>query len=234
MRIVFERMNLETECYNDCISGRGFLIDDMPFSDNDKKIRPVGGPRSPLYGTTYGDDNEFLDRYKCDCGRFIGAMFEGEICPECNTRVEFREVDIKVTGWINLYPYKIINPLYYQKLQSALSKKNLEAIISNENIITSNGQIRRHNSEVVVKKTTQMYYNIGLKMFYENYEEIMEYYRSKRKIKADLIDQLIAEKDKLFTSKIPIYSTTLRPQAVTTESYYFSPINFISVGIKVL
>lgn len=110
MRVAFERMNLETECFYDLINGRGFLINDKPYSDVDKKIRPAGGPRSPLYGTTFRDDGEFLDRYKCSCGKFIGAMFEGEVCPECKTEVKFRDVDIGFTGWLNFSPYKIINP----------------------------------------------------------------------------------------------------------------------------
>jgi hypothetical protein len=218
-------MDFETEYFDDCSNGNGFLINDKPFADIDKKIRPAGGPRSPLFGTTFGDDNEFMDRYRCECGEFIGAQFEGEICPKCKTVIQFKEVDIRKTGWLNFYPYKIINPLYYQKLQSALSKKNLEGIISNENIITPDGRIRKHDTEVVVKKTPQRYYNIGLKMFYDNFVEIMEYYKTKRKMKADLIDDLIEERKKVWTSKLPVYSTSLRPQAVTVESYYFSPID---------
>lgn len=115
--------------------------------------------------------------------------------------------------------------LYYHKLQSALSKKNLENIISNKNIITSNGILRRYNEEIESKKSTLKYHNIGLHAFYENYEEIMLYFRQKRKIKADLIDKLIEEKDMVWTSKFPVYSTALRPQGLTVESYFFSPID---------
>lgn len=225
MRIKFSKVNLETECMDDCIKGRGFLIKDTPFSDIDKSIRNMDGPRSPRFGTTYGDNNEFMDRYHCKCGKYIGATFEGEVCPECGTMIEYTDVDIMYTGWINLYPYKIINPLYYQRLQSALSKKNLENIISNENIITSSGVIRKHSDIIEVKKTMLSYHNIGLKEFYDNFEEIMLYYKSKRKQKADLIDSLIEDKDIVWTSKIPVYSTVLRPQGITVESYYFSPID---------
>lgn len=225
MRIKFSRMNFETECYYDIMNNKGFLITDKPFSDIDKTIRTAGGPRSPLYGTTYGDNNEFADRYRCKCGHYIGAILEGEICPECNTKIEYHDVDILYTGWLNFYPYKIINPYYYQKLQSALSKKNLENIVANENIITSAGIIRKHGDDIEVKKSMLKYHNIGIQEFYENFEEIMLYYRKKRKIKADLIDTLIENKSSVFTSKIPVYSTILRPQGITTESYYFSPID---------
>ena len=122
--------------------------------------------------------------------------------------------------------------LFYQRLSSAISKKNLEAIISNENLITSQGIIRKHNDAIEVKKTTLLYHNIGLKEFYDHMEENMEYFKTKRKQKADLIDSLIRDKDKVWTSKLPVYSTVLRPQGVTTESYYFSSINVDMVDVK--
>lgn len=224
MRIKFSRMNLETECAHDLITGNGFLISETPYSDIDKTIRNTNGPRSPRYGTTYGDNNEFMDRYRCECGYTIGAAFEGDICPRCKKPVEYNDVDILYTGWLNFYPFKIINPLFYQRLQSALSRKVLENIISNENIITSSGIIRRYNDDIEVKKSMLKYHNIGIKEFYENFEEIMLYYKSKRKMKADLIDALIRDKDIIWTSKIPVYSTVLRPEGINTESYYFSPL----------
>ena len=161
MRIKFSRLNLESECMYDCINGKGFLINDVPFSDIDKSIRNMDGPRSPRFGTTYGDNNEFMERYSCKCGKYIGAAFEGEVCPDCGTIIEYKDVDIMYTGWINFYPFKIVNPLFYQRLQSALSKKVLENIISNENIITSSGIIRKHNDVLEVKKSMLTYHNIG-------------------------------------------------------------------------
>ena len=128
MKIRFSRINFESECFSDIKGGKGFLISDIPFSDVDKSIRNMDGPRSPRYGTNYGDTNEFMDRYKCKCGKYIGAAFEGEICPECKTKIEYVDVNIMCTGWLNFYPYKVINPLYFQRLQSALSKKILENI----------------------------------------------------------------------------------------------------------
>lgn len=104
------------------------------------------------------------------------------------------------------------------KLQSALSKKNLENIIANDNIITSQGIIRKHHEVIEVKKSMLTYHNIGIQQFYENYEEIMLYYRQKRKMKAPLIDALIRDKALVWTSKFPVYSTVLRPMGVTTES----------------
>ena len=161
MRIQFSRLNLEEECAWDLINNRGFLISEMPFSDVDKSIRNMDGPRSPRYGTTYGDTSAFMDRYSCSCGRYIGAAFEGEVCPECGTKIEYKDIDVTYTGLLNFGKYSLINPLFYQRLQSALSKKNLEAIISNENIIDANGMIRKHDDVIEAKKTPLMYHNIG-------------------------------------------------------------------------
>ena len=239
MRIKFSKINFETECFNDCINGRGFIINDVPFSDVDKTIKTLDGPRSVRYGTTYGDNDEFMDRYHCKCGKYIGATFEGEVCPECKTVIEYKDIDILYTGYLNFYPFKVINPLYYHKLQSALSKKNLENIISNKNIITSNGILRKYDDEIEVKKSMLKYHNIGLKAFYDNFEEIMEYFKKRKKVKAELIDQLIAEKDMLWTSKIPVYSTVLRPQGLTVESFFFSsqdkqiyPLTAITLNLR--
>lgn len=239
MRIKFSRMNLESECMYDIINDKGFLISETPYSDIDKTVRNMDGPRSPRFGSTYGETNEFLDKWSCKCGKYIGAAFEGETCPQCGSKIEYKDVNIKYTGWLNFGKYKLINPLFYQRLQSAISKKNLENIISNENLITSSGTIRKHNDTVEVKKTSLMYHNIGMQAFYENFEEIMLYYKSKRKQKADLIDSLIEDKDIVWTSKIPVYSTVLRPEGLTPESYYFCgqdrqihPLTNITINLK--
>lgn len=224
MRIKFSRMNFETECLNDILNDRGFIINQTAYSDLDKSIPNMDGPRSPRYGGTWSSESEFMEKSRCQCGKYIGAAFEGEICPDCGTKIEYKDVDMLYTGWLNFAPYSIIVPLYFHKLQSALSKKVLENIISNENIITANGQIRSYNDDMEVKKSTLVYHNIGLEAFRNNFSEIMTYYKSKRKQKADLIDELIRDQDMVWTSKLPVYSTVLRPQSISQESYFFSPI----------
>lgn len=113
----------------------------------------------------------------------------------------------------------------YQRVQSAIGRKNLENIIANDNIITANGQIRHYNDIIEVKKSQLRYHNIGLKEFYDNYEEIMEYFKTKRKDKVELIDQLIKDKSIVWTSKYPVYSSALRPEGINVENFYFSPLN---------
>ena len=239
MRISFKRRNFEADAAWDCTNDRGFLINEPPFSDVDKSVKNMFGPRSPKFGSEFSDASDFLERYRCKCGRYIGAAFEGEVCPKCGTKIEAKGTDITYTAWLNFYPEKLINPLYYWRLQSALSKKVLEDIISNENIITSKGIMRKYDDEISTKKGALVYHNIGLHEFYQNYEEIMNYYKTKRKQKAELIESLIEDKNLVWTSKIPVYSTALRPQGISSESYYFcsidkqvNPLTSISINLK--
>ena len=111
------------------------------------------------------------------------------------------------------------NPLFYQRLQSAIGKKNLEDIIGTDNIITANGVIRKKNDDIEIKKSKCKYLNIGLHEFRLNFEEIMTYFKGKRKAKADLIDSLIKDADLVWTSKIPVYSVAMRPSSISSESF---------------
>ena len=53
----------------------------------------------------------------------------------------------------------------------------------------------------------------------------MEYYRKQKKNKASSIDLALKERLAVFTSAIPIYTTALRPQSVTSDTYYFTSID---------
>ena len=75
MRIKFERMNFDAECAYDLINERGFLISELPYSDIDKTIRNLDGPRSPRYGTQYEDANAYVERFRCACGQYVHYTF---------------------------------------------------------------------------------------------------------------------------------------------------------------
>ena len=119
-KIVARRMNMDAWCLNDLNTGNGFVITEpavMSMDENKQKM--LFGARSELYGTTYEDEQSFLERYRCQCGETKGYMFSGETCPYCNTKVEARDINIQFTGWIILKDRSvIINPLYYNIFSS--------------------------------------------------------------------------------------------------------------------
>ena len=83
------RMNWDAAFYHDLASGDAFIISEpADVSLDGQKQKSLYGPNSPLYGTSYEDEQAFIERWRCQCGEFKSRQFEGEICPKCGTPVE--------------------------------------------------------------------------------------------------------------------------------------------------
>lgn len=222
------RRNWDADFYADILSGVGFIISEpAEVSLDGNKQKSMYGPQSPLYGTTYEDEQSFIERYRCKCGQFKSRQFEGEICPLCNTPIEARDSDINVTGWISLGDNRIISPYYFNILQSAIGKQVFPDIIYAKYKITTDGKRVKPKEEDQDVKPSSPYAGIGVDKFYENYENILLYFKAIKKNKAHTIDMLIKEKRKVFISHIPVPSTLLRPQSVTSDTFYFNTIDKI-------
>ena len=217
------RRNWDNDFYYDLLTGNGFkIIEPADVSLNGTKEKTLYGPRSPLYGTDYEDEKAFIERYRCKCGEFKSRLFEGEICPICHTAVEYRDVDISMTGWIDLGEgNRVINPLYYQILSASIGKKIFRDILISKYKVTKDGKQEKATEEDLDIPPTSIYFGIGMDAFYNRYEEILNYFKARKKGKEHRFDTLIAQKDRVFVTKIPIYSTKLRPESVTFDSFYF-------------
>lgn len=227
-KVKIKRRNWDVDFYNDIITGNGFQITEpADVSLDGIKKKTLYGPRSPLYGTTYSDEQAFIERYSCECGEFKGKEFEGEICPFCQKEVKSVGSNVKVTGWISLGNHRIINPYYYQLLKSALGKMVFPEIITLRQKVDTDG----HTSRATVndydsdRAPLSPFAGIGLEGFLENFDTIMDYFKSVKKNKAAHIAQLQREKRSVFTSHIPVYSTMLRPQSITSDSFYYNGID---------
>lgn len=227
-RVRFKRRNWDADFYFDLLNGNAFIITEpAEISLDGTKQKSLYGPQSPLYGTNYEDEQAFIERYRCRCGEFKSRQFEGEICPKCGTPVEARDSDINVTGWISLGNNKIINPYYHHKLVSAIGKNIFPDIINAKYKINTDGKREKPKEEDLDSKPSSPYAGIGVDEFYNNYETILEYFKSVKPGKSSTIDLLIKDKRKVFTSHIPIASTLLRPQSVTSDTFYFNTIDKI-------
>lgn len=221
----FSRLNWDVEFIVDMMNGNGFIISEpAEISLDGTRKKSLYGPQSPLYGTSYEDENAFMERYRCRCGAFTGRIFEGEKCPICNTVVEFKDANMSMTGWITLGKHKIINPYYYQVLHQAIGKA-FPDIVNAKHRIDKDGNRKELTPEDFETKPSSPFVGIGIEKFYEQFENILDYFKSIKKNKASTIDILKSEKDKVFCSHIPIYSTKLRPQSVTADTYYFGTMD---------
>lgn len=220
------RLNWDVEFYNDLMNGTGFEITEpAEVSLDGSKEKSLYGPQSPLYGTTYSDEQAFIERYRCNCGAFTSRQFEGEECPFCHTKVEYKDADINVTGWISLGNNMIINPLYYQLFQHAIGEQAFTDMVNAKYKITTDGKREKPTEDDIDYKPSSPYAGIGIDEFFKNYENILTYFKSVKKSKASTIERLINEKGCAFTSHIPIYSTLLRPQSITLDTFYYGSLD---------
>lgn len=231
-----EKLNWDLECISDILTKRGFYITDHALkkekraAKTDKKEgggrkkakkqeKTYGGIQSPRFATDYEDEHAFQERYRCRCGELTGAALEGETCPECGTVVEYKEVDMEMTGWIRLKGNYIIQPAFYAMLESAIGKKHFTGIIHFDKTTDLNGMV------IVKEKPDQPFYGIGLIDFRDRFDEIMDYYWKKNKKKRPLIDELRPQTEYIFASNIPVYSSVMRPLRFKNETMHFLTID---------
>lgn len=210
------RLNWDDECEKDIMAGNGFFITENALK---KKEKTYNGIYSQRFGTDWDDEDAFAERYSCKCKTLQGRVREGDVCPVCNTKVEYRDVDLKVTGWISLKGHYIIQPSFYVMLRDTIGKKIFPEIIEYDKEIGLNG-------EVISKATKDHpFKGIGLVEFRERFDEIMAYYYKAKKDKRETISEIRQNRDKVFASNIPVYSAILRPLRFMNESMLYSPVN---------
>ena len=219
----FVRRNWNIDYLEDIVSGRGFTISEPAETIIDReKVKSLYGANSPLYGTSYDDEQSFIERYQCRCGAFRGKEFENGTCPLCDTVVQYKDMDIEFTGWIDLGTNKVINPYYFRLLSSVLGRSNFNELIFTNHRVDRDGNTSLY---IVDDKPSHPYVGLGIEGFHNKFEEVMEYFRKKKKDKSKNIDTLLEERRKVFVTKVPICSKFLRPQSRSKENFYFTTID---------
>ena len=183
--VMLTRRNWNNDYFCDILYRDGFDITEPPeITMDDTKEKSLYGPQSPLYGTSYSDEQAFIERYRCKCGKLMSRQFEGEICPFCHSPVEYKDADINVTGWISLGKNNyVINPYYYELLNKALGQKVFAGIINAKYKITVNGLKRKASNEDLDESPSSPYFGIGIDEFRKNFENIMKYFQGLNKYK---------------------------------------------------
>lgn len=225
------RINLENEYLRDMAIHNGFLI------KNDDKFAPTNVD-------ALINSSKFMDcEYRCDCGAFIGQDIIGQTCPCCGSEIALHSLNFEYTGWINLGKHKIISPVYYNILKRVLGNNMLKFILGdyksdlsvqyNENDKDflenkknkKSGRVSVNDINYIKKKIPKskyQYQGLGHDVFYERFEEVLTACAPKNNPD---VQMLIDEKDAVFTSKIPIYSTAFRPVSKTSETMFYPKIN---------
>ncbi len=231
----FRDRNWDKDFEMDMILKKGFVVKTKPFKkkikDKDgsilsRGIKEMYGIHSPLFGSDWQDDNAFAERYSCECGRTTGRVYDGYTCEYCKKKVKFVDVDFKMFAWIKIKneQFKLIQPLMYRKIASFLGSKSriLERIINFKMDMTLDGEFRPLAD---VNYQREPFYGIGMLEFYKRFDEIMAYYLKKKKNKMDIYLQIMSNRDKIFTTSVPVYSAVLRQVFFSNEDYSYTKVD---------
>jgi DNA-directed RNA polymerase beta' subunit len=230
--MILKRMSLEAEYYVDMITHNGFRI------ENEDVYSPTDP--SMLVNSSKFTDNEF----RCDCGAFTGQDIVGQKCPLCGSEIALHSLNFRYTGWVDIYPHRVIAPAYYHLLKRAIGQNMINFILGNykaDNDVKYNendvefekkqktkkrGRVATNDIANIIRKIPQnkhQFKGIGHDAFYQRFEEVLTACDSKPH--HDDILRLLENKNDVFTSKIPIYSTAFRPTNTTSESKFYPTIN---------
>ena len=205
----------------------------------------------PMEQKRFADDSLFSKRifgdmdsqedYSCECGKLQGKFYEGTICQHCGKPVEFVGLNIGKYGWIDLSLSKynedgvmteagngchLIEYIPYLQLEKVIGRENLRNIIHVRNVITITGDIDTEELANLrsVSQEAKYYYS-GIDGFYNNYNEILDYYFELRGNKYQKLYEYLKNRDEVFTDKIPVVSVILRPAMRTEDGLKLDDIN---------
>lgn len=201
------------------------VITNAEIMDKNRVFTDDGLYSEKIFGTINGDEIE----YSCHCGELHGRIYEGMTCEVCNSIVEKKQSVISRMGWIDLKHHKLIHPRFYELIKQYIGATRLKAYINSNmpvdvdgNVIIPSGDEAKPTAKDPMPECNGM----GVAAFIENFDSILETYHSKNKDeKKDIYTFLRKNRDKLFISKIPVYSPRLRPVVVIKDKVITDPLN---------
>ena len=198
----------------------GVIFEGKTFDDN-------GLFSKRIFGSLNSDDE-----YACECGKFIGKLYEGLKCDKCNSEVKVVQANIDKVGWIDLKGHYIIKYVSYSMLEKVIGRDNLKNIVHLPNKITMEGNIDEEEVKTIQSiSPAHKYWHIGLKKFRQNYKEVLDYYFHLNGDKNKDLYEFLEDIDDVFTDKIPVISIVLRPAMRTVDGLKLDELNNIYINI---
>lgn len=235
------RLNLDHEREKDMLSGKGMIISHRQKLKSDVEKNPSSIFSPQFFGKNLGDINNPMESdYKCQCGYTTGHLMSDLICQKCHTPVRKVEANFDKYGWIVLSGYYLIHPNLYRALESFLGAKVLNDICMPTIELDKNGmvivkeqmlkQVRKSGKKKLWTETQASKENpfvgIGMIDFKDRFDEIMDYYYAKAGAKKkELYQSIMADKDKVFTRSVPVYSLQLRPYEISDNKFALEGAN---------
>jgi DNA-directed RNA polymerase beta' subunit len=224
--LINEPINLDAEFER--VNGKERLVTNFNAVDSIANTRGKGTvfTQDGVFSSRiFGNLNNGTTDWSCDCGTLQAEFNDGVICRDCNSPVIFRGLSIEKEGWIDLNHIQI-HPLFYRYISKVVGKTALDKIIKYKNDIHGTGI--HHPPEVVFP-----YYGIGLKLFYENFAEILIAYSDKKPERIEGYNFIVNNMDNVFCTKFIVINSRLRPAIVIDKEFSFDKTNlFYNAIIK--
>ena len=119
--------------------------------------------------------------------------------------------------------FKLIHPLMYKKIDNFIGNKSaLQQILDFKLEMKLDGYYGPPDDADLSKNP---FFGIGMYEFSKRFDEIMKYFYKKRKNKKQLYDHIMANREKIFVSCVPVYSAVLREVYITNEEYSYTKID---------
>ena len=214
-----KRINLDQLRKDDLSTGNGFKIEKSKGLKKDVKLQ--NGIFSYLYGSMLSDADAFTGTYRCRCGSTRGSVMLGSICPHCGERVLYIDEDLTKRGWLIINePNCVIHPSMYWTIGSFIGERRLDGILN------SNINIDKNGIEMpVVSKPDEPFKGIGMLEFRERFDEIMGFYLKKYPHKKVYYDDIMENKNIVFTHSICVFSSILRPSRIENDVMKYENCN---------
>ena len=212
------RLSLDKKRMEDFGKGKGIKIDRPQGLKKD--IKEINSIYSPLFGPTFEDASSFGTRYSCQCGLTKTQQYEGTKCPHCHTTVVRKEDDFSIRGWIILDNDVVIHCGLYKSIQNFLGDKILNNILDIKDEKDENGF-----SIAVERPENEPFMDYGMIGFQEHFDEIMNFYLARNPGKQAYYDDIMRDRDKVFTHSIPVFTTLLRPYHLNGDKFAFQDTN---------
>lgn len=224
-----EKLDLDWSCRLDLATGKGLRISSVEAFDN-KQQKIYTGLQSEFFGTNFGDQQAFEERWSCKCHRYMGRDYAGKLCEFCKTRVEYTDIDLERFGWIICDHYKFISPIFAEKLNNALGTCGAKDTVLSMILKTPHDDVKNYKpryGQADIDEKKHPFMHKGMTWLSEHILEVLEFYAPKRKNKASLFEELISERDKIFTHCFPVISAVLRTElpSIKNEKTYRMRIN---------
>ena len=218
-------MNLDRECDLDMQKGKGIRLTSVDSFErkskkkNGKEVHAknekiYNGLQSEFFGTDFGDNLAFNERFSCKCKKYVGMMYNGKQCEKCGSIVGFQEVDLKKFGWIIFDHFYVMNPICYEKLLQLLGSSNGEPVLNKILNVRYESEEDKVEPDEIEKRELELHPFMykGMTWLHDHIDEVLAYYKKKKSTKRRKFEELEENISEIFCHCIPVYSAVMRSE----------------------